>query len=712
MKSLLILLVLIISFGQFVYSQNLEKVDANLEYKNISSKIEFLIDKTNSFSIDSIASKEDQYRFLPIFQYKNVPGSKVWTRIILENITDDEITVLLKFNDVLFPTGYAINKNGKVTQVNPEFKRVNKKRIRMFTVEFGKVTWGYYTYWIKLKAKDTTRLYFKFDGKPGILNSAQPHIANSEYVYEKRFIRNLTQGIFQGIVWILALYHLIIFFTSRRKIYLYYFLYLITISLVFIIPFGLIDVLLTQISNYAVTLIAIASNSLITVCYSLFILTFLESEQAFQPFKKFIKAYVKVKVLLTIAFLLSFWYFKSFPIFSVINIVLMAELVFNLFLLIYLTIKGGIFVKYFAISNYLLIAGAGVGIYLLIGNPINNIPGYFIEAGVVAQSLTLGIGIGYRMRYDEIEKQAAQKELIAQLEENKELQEKVTRELEERVKERTFEINAQKTVIERKNKDITDSIRYASLIQEAVLPDKKHIENHIGDMEFFILYKPRDIVSGDFYWVEKIGNQVLVAVADCTGHGVPGAFMSMMGMSFLNDVVIQRNIIQVNEILNELRKLVISTVNSSEHKYRLDDGMDIALCSINAKTLKLQFAGAHNSAIIVRNNKIDAINSLEMIELKADRMPVGYGPRKEIPFSKHDLDLVHGDMIYMFSDGFSDQFGGKAGTKFMSRNFKNLLVKISQKSLQEQQNELNIKISGWMEGFHQTDDILVMGIKV
>jgi serine phosphatase RsbU (regulator of sigma subunit) len=114
----------------------------------------------------------------------------------------------------------------------------------------------------------------------------------------------------------------------------------------------------------------------------------------------------------------------------------------------------------------------------------------------------------------------------------------------------------------------------------------------------------------------------------------------------------------------------------------------------------------------VRNNKIDATNSPEMIELKADRMPVGYGPRKEIPFSKHDLDLVHGDMIYMFSDGFSDQFGGKAGTKFMSRNFKNLLVKISQKSLEEQQNELNTRISGWMEGFHQTDDILVMGVKV
>jgi serine phosphatase RsbU (regulator of sigma subunit) len=712
MKSLTFIVLLVISFNQFTYSQDIEKIDANLEYRNISSKVEFFIDSTGLLSIDSISLRENQFKFRQLSEFKNIISSKLWIKLILENVEDNEMSILLRFGNNIFPNGYLIGDGGEIMHLATEHNKKNIKETRQFSIQFGNSYWGYHSYWINLKAKKLTKLFFRIDSKILNTNQIQVNIAELEYVQEKRAKRNLFQGIFQGIVWILALYHLIIFFTSKRKIYLYYSLYLITISLVFIIPFGLIDFYLFKIYDRTVEILAITSNSLITVCYFLFISTFLENETAFQPFKRILKGYIKIKLMLSIIFLLGYSFFETIEIFSVINLVLLVELVFNLFLLMYLTIKGGIFVKYFAISNYVLIAGAAIGVYLLIGNPQNSMPSYFIEAGVVAQSLTLGLGIGYRMRFDEIEKQAAQKELIAQLEENKELQEKVTRELEEKVQERTFEINKQKTVIERKNKDITDSIKYASLIQDAVLPHKKHIENHIGNMDFFILYKPRDIVSGDFYWVEKVNGKILIAVADCTGHGVPGAFMSMMGMSFLNDIVIQRNIIEVDEILNELRRLVISTVNSAEHKYRLDDGMDISLCSINPENLRIEFAGAHNSALIIRKNIEQIEDRPEIIELKADRMPVGYGPRKDILFSKHEFNLDKEDMIYLFSDGFSDQFGGKAGTKFMSRNFKNLLADISQKPLIQQQNHLNEKITEWMEGFHQTDDILVMGIRV
>lgn len=270
------------------------------------------------------------------------------------------------------------------------------------------------------------------------------------------------------------------------------------------------------------------------------------------------------------------------------------------------------------------------------------------------------------------------------------------------------QIIKQSLVIEKKNKNITDSIQYAKRIQEALLPPY----NFLSDLgiEHFILFKPRDIVSGDFYWMKKNNNFLFVALADCTGHGVPGAFMSMLGMSFLNDIIIQREILETHLVLNELKSTIKQSLRQTGKFDEAKDGMDIVLCRIDLSTLQVQFSGANNPLYLV---KATHTGKDELIEFKADAMPIGIYYKEKESFSLHEAQLQKGDALYFTSDGYIDQFGGPNGRKFLSKNFKNLLLQIHEKSMQEQQIQLNETIENW-KGIHfeQIDDIAVLGIRV
>ena len=262
-------------------------------------------------------------------------------------------------------------------------------------------------------------------------------------------------------------------------------------------------------------------------------------------------------------------------------------------------------------------------------------------------------------------------------------------------------ISLQKSIIEKKHDQITDSINYASRIQTAVLPSDKFINEILP--EHFVLFKPRDIVSGDFYWLHQEDKNIMVAVADCTGHGVPGAFMSMLGISFLNEIVSKLKIAKANLVLNELRNLIKTTLSQTGDDNESKDGMDIALCVIDTETNSLQYAGAYNPLYIIRNK--------ELIEIKASRNPIGIY-LKEKPFENNELQLQKKDMLYMFSDGFVDQFGGEKSTKFKSKKFKDLLLSISDKQLIKQKQILNNAFEEWRGNIEQVDDVLVMGIRI
>lgn len=269
-------------------------------------------------------------------------------------------------------------------------------------------------------------------------------------------------------------------------------------------------------------------------------------------------------------------------------------------------------------------------------------------------------------------------------------------------------VSTQKDQIEKILFELTDSIRYALRIQTAVLPSEQTIRGTIpGD--FFVMYKPKDIVSGDFFFVDRRGDWTLVAVADCTGHGVPGAFVSMLCISLLNEIVKQQEITRADIILNELRDKVIHSLQQKGIQGEQMDGMDISLLLINNKTYKCHWSGANNPLYIVSSK------SKKLEELKPDKRPIAIYPDMS-EFTNHEMVANKGDIFYLFTDGYSDQFGGERGKKFMSRNFKNLLAENSHKPMSEQGKILDTTIEEWKaaygEGLEQVDDITVLGIRI
>ena len=261
------------------------------------------------------------------------------------------------------------------------------------------------------------------------------------------------------------------------------------------------------------------------------------------------------------------------------------------------------------------------------------------------------------------------------------------------------EIEEQHQVLEEQHKEITDSINYAKRIQDAILPPLKLVKGYMPDS--FILYKPKDIVAGDFYWMEGINNLIIFAAADCTGHGVPGAMVSVVCHNAMNRSVKEFMLVKPNEILDKTREIVMETFEKSDED--VNDGMDIALCSINTESKKLNFSGANNGLYIVRNN--------EVTQIKPDKQPIGnYKDAK--PFTNHEYDLEKGDVIYAFSDGYPDQFGGPKGKKFMYKPFRSLLLDIHQKPMDEQHSILLQAFEDWRGDLEQIDDVCVIGVRI
>ena len=253
--------------------------------------------------------------------------------------------------------------------------------------------------------------------------------------------------------------------------------------------------------------------------------------------------------------------------------------------------------------------------------------------------------------------------------------------------------------IKQTEQKLKDSILYASRIQQAVFPPVSMFQNLFSD--YFILFKPRDIVSGDFYWIQQINNNIIIAAADCTGHGVPGALMSIMGISFLNEIINRPEIENTAMALNKFRDHIKNALRQNSDDQR-KEGLDIALCVYDTQTKILQFSGAYNPLYLIRNS--------ELIEFKADKMPIGTY-RKEKEFSLLHIDVQPDDKFYIFSDGYTDQFGGEKGERFKPIRFKNLLTSAALKPFSDQRNLLETELSNWQGKNHQLDDILVIGFQ-
>jgi len=274
--------------------------------------------------------------------------------------------------------------------------------------------------------------------------------------------------------------------------------------------------------------------------------------------------------------------------------------------------------------------------------------------------------------------------------------------LEHLVEERT-------KVIRRQKEKITDSIQYARRIQNALLPTDQYFNNLLP--QHFVLFKPRNIVSGDYYWLNKKNDKIIIAIADCTGHGVPGAFMSLLGISFLNEIINKSETLHPSDILNELREKVMTSLKQNEENAQVNDGMDMALLIIETDSKTLRFAGANNPVFIYRADA-NGEELPQLIQLKPDRMPIGVHRRINQGFTTQEFQLQDGDTIYAFSDGYFDQFGGDKNKKYSLVKFKELLNEIYYRPLDEQLTILDHSIEEWKGNYEQVDDMLIVGLRI
>lgn len=264
------------------------------------------------------------------------------------------------------------------------------------------------------------------------------------------------------------------------------------------------------------------------------------------------------------------------------------------------------------------------------------------------------------------------------------------------------ELLQQKNEIARQKKEIIESLQYASLIQTTLLPPQSVINKTLSDS--FILYLPRDIVSGDFYWISEQEENILFAVVDCTGHGVPGAFMSILGITSLNEIVNKNDKLKANRVLNKLREKIMKSLHQTGKGGESKDGMDIAFCILNRKTRVLQYAGANNPLYYIRQNTLN--------EIKPDKMPIGISGVEEKSFRNHVMKMIKGDMLYIFTDGYPDQFGGPKEKKFKYKPFRNLLLEIHDKNMEKQKEILSSTFFNWKKDYEQVDDILIIGVRI
>jgi len=324
---------------------------------------------------------------------------------------------------------------------------------------------------------------------------------------------------------------------------------------------------------------------------------------------------------------------------------------------------------------------------------------WFITFSIVAILLIILAIFRIRLAALKAQKEELEREVLKATEEIRNQNEELESQKNEIEAQRDL-VMVQRDRIEHQQEELQSSIRYAHRIQTAVRTPHSIIQDLIR--EYFILDRPRDIVSGDFYWVAEKEKHIFIAAADSTGHGVPGAFMSMLGLAGFNEILAGHCGVNANDFLGLLREHIIKALHHTGEESDAMDGMDVALCIIDENNLTLSFAGANNPLYLIRKN--------ELIEYKGDKMPIGWHTRDKEPFTEHMIQLEKGDCLYIFSDGYPDQFGGEKGKKFMYKSFKNLLLEIHRKPMSDQESILDETIQAWKGSYDQVDDIIVMGI--
>lgn len=679
----------------------------------------------------------------------------IWVRINVENRLSSDRTYI--FN---FPT---LGESGSVKffEKLPDSRVIESKAgMQLLTTDRDYI----YKNWCAVRVhltKGTARTFYakieteEFDDPPSITIIAQETIINHDR------IERMVLSAFYGMLLIICLYYLILFVATRKMHFLYFSLFVMSFGLLAFTTEGFLgeytwnNLALFKVIDYANRELML---SFVSIFFLLLGVSYLDLKRTMIWWYRSAMIIIGLTLFSTVVFTVSDLFpDQDFGIFRgvVVGIYVFAGIFFPLFLLIMpaiMRIRQGFKPGwYFLIANILLVVclilsfqNFGFKFNLMNLYRSTLLTFFLISAmylAAVLQFMLFSVGLAQKIKLDEKEHKLAQMRIIDQLKENEGLKDKVNRELEQKVVERTSEIREQKEEIEsqrdeieaqrdllqvqkdivvNQKQELTDSINYAERIQSAVLPQKEYMDTLMH--EYFVLFKPRDIVSGDFYWIKKVGNYLIVIAADCTGHGVPGAFMSMLGIALLNEQLSKDRADAPGEILNGLRNKVKEILAQTGKAYEQQDGMEMALAMIDIDQHELHYAGAYNPLYIIRQKNEPLEDQLgqylnleteshQLFELKGDRQPIAiYTTESE--FNTKKVRLLKGDTLYLFSDGFVDQKGGPNQKKFLSKNFKKLLIGIQSLSLEDQKMHLENVLTTWQKDIEQVDDILVMGIRV
>lgn len=695
----LLLLLTTWSYGQVV----IETVYENLNH-SIADQLKIYEDTTHKASIEDILNGYYDYEGRQLehsIENLDFTTSSWHTNFILDNSRGCDIQLFLEVarpitNEVNL---YEYHDSGTLVGTKrtgdalPFAQKIyyHQKSIIPIYLRGGEVK----NYWLELKS----------DGEIISL----PFILWDEMEFEKRNQKQqLYLGIFYGIFLFVFLIYLFFFVILKDKSFLFYIIYVASSALLQFSLDGFTHEFLFRSGGYLSQhfVIFIAGSTVLFVLF--YAKAFLKLKERSRRLNNVFKVFTAlISIVVGLSLIPGSTYVLAYPLingFSLITILLI------LIAIAVLRRKQYKVDPFFALGFLFLIIGA---VIFILGNfSIIDMPELTqnsLKVGTLIEILLLSVSMANKYRELQREKEAAQALALKQLEEKNELMSNINVKLEQQVKERTKEIEHQKEQLREKNDDILSSIKYAEHIQKAVLPSMKKFKALLP--ESFVLFKPRDIVSGDFFWIEEITTSgddnrklIVYAAGDCTGHGVPGAFVHIVGQNFLRLAKYSADVNTPAEALDFLNKGILETFRSEYQDETIRDGMDIALCAIDHDAGKLLFSGAKNPVYIIRNG--------ELIELKGDKKPIGsYDDFDSSPFTNQEFALQAGDAIYTFSDGYPDQFGGPKGKKFMYGAFKRLLISIQDKEMGEQKAILESTFEQWRGDLEQIDDVLVIGVK-
>ena len=638
--------------------------------------------ENDTLSIDSILAHPKAYEFKKsegnIINDEHYTDRWFWVKLEIENKSNFSSDWLIDFETKYFKLHeIAGNNTYRIHQSGRGYKSKEKDFIHG-NVNFVKINLpgnSISTYYIQLKG-------FWHE----TINGAK--MIKAKPIEEKFKRSNYWMGTFMGIMLLILITNFILYWSSKDKTYLIYSAYVFLFTLLCLSIKGTLFELFFPNSlwiNNDVTTISLASLTLIL--YAVFANSYLQLKQKNISWYKIIRFTVYISIvlhLLMILLLLSGFFYSAKLI--ILYWTLIVFVLCNIPAIIQWRKKfqpSGMFF----LGNLILISGQLLFLLLKTGGGVEDNTfsiHYYLEISLICQVIIFSKGIGDRINI--------------MRKKSEEAQEKAMLQLEEKVALRTNELNEKKVSLEIKNKEVNDSISYAKRIQNAILPPFEKLKNHFPDS--LILYLPKDIVAGDFYWLEETNDSILFAVADCTGHGVPGAMVSVVCNNALNRAVNEYKITEPSLILNKTRELVTETFSkNTEH---IKDGMDISLISYNTANNQLTFSGANNGIYIIRNNALNHV--------KADKQPIGIADTYT-SYSSHEIKIEKNDCLFMFSDGFADQFGGENDKKLKSSNFKKLLLENHQLKMIDQKKELLNFFNKWKNQTEQLDDVCVVGIR-